>query len=295
MTNDAAITNVTDTALWVATFRALEGKRADAAFHDPLAAILAGERGRKIARSIPRAASMAWAIVVRTCAIDRLITEALRTGVDTVLNLGAGLDTRPYRMDLPAHIRWIEVDFPNIVQMKTSKLLEHTPICKVERIGMNLSDRPSRNELFARCGSTSKNVLLIAEGVIPYLANEDVASLAGDLLAIPSFRYWILDFDNAGVRKMPRSWTKKLKAAPFLFQVNDWFEFFQQSGWQSRKVISSAEESEHINRPYPFDFPLGLIIHALPKDLSRKVLSASGAVLMEKTDARRRFDSDACT
>jgi methyltransferase (TIGR00027 family) len=278
---DAAIAHVTDTALWVAACRAAEGQTDHAVFHDPLASALAGERGREIARSFPRSASVAWGVVVRTCAIDRLIGEAVRAGIDTVLNLGAGLDTRPYRMQLPAHLRWLEIDFPNIVELKNARLREHKANCIVERIGLDLSDRPSRNRLFAQFGATSGNTLLIAEGVIPYLSNDEVASLARDLCSIPSFRRWILDFDNAGKRRMPRGWARKLRAAPVLFSVDDWFEFFKQAGWRPGKVITSAEESERINRPCPFPFPWGLITRALP-ELRRRVLTASGAVLMEK-------------
>jgi O-methyltransferase involved in polyketide biosynthesis len=126
--------------------------------------------------------------------------------------------------------------------------------------------------------------LVIAEGVIPYFSNADVASLAEDLSSIPSFRRWILDFDNAGKRRMPRGWDRKLQAAPFRFSVDNWFEFFKHAGWRPRKVITSAEESERFNRPCPFPFPWGLIMRALP-ELRRKVLTVSGAVLMEKNAA----------
>jgi len=120
-----------------------------------------------------------------------------------------------------------------------------------------------------------------AEGVIPYFSNEEVASLARALSAIPSFRYWILDFDNAGKRRMPRGWARKFQAAPFLFSMDNWFEFFKQTGWRPRKMITSAEESERVNRPCPFPFPWGLIMRALP-EIRRKVLTVSGAVLLEK-------------
>lgn len=282
---DAAVTSVSDTALWVATFRAIENQRAEPAFRDPLASMLAGDRGRRIAHSIPRSASVAWGVVVRTCAIDRLIGEAVHAGVDTVLNLGAGLDARPYRMDLPAHLRWLEIDLPAIVELKNVLLSEYEPACAIERIGLDLSDRASRREIFARCGATSKCTLLVAEGLIPYLSNDEVTSLARDFCSIASFQHWILDFDNAGIRRMPRAWAKKLKAAPFLFQVNDWFAFFERAGWRPRKVVTSADESERIHRPYPLSFPLGLIMRALPEALQRRILSASGAVSMQKCQA----------
>jgi methyltransferase (TIGR00027 family) len=283
VTKGTAITNVADTALWVATFRGKEDERPDAAFHDPLALMLAGERGRAIARIIPRSASVAWAMVVRTSAIDWLVSEAIRMGVDTVLNLGAGLDTRPYRMSLPGHLRWIEIDFPSIVELKDSMLIAHTPSCNLERVGLDLLNRSSRNDLFARFGGQSRNTLVIAEGVIPYFSNDAAAVLAKDLLAIQSFHYWILDFDNAGKRGMPKAWEKHMKAAPFLFQVDDWFEFFSRCGWHPHQVITSDEESARINRPYPYNFPLGLIMHALPRSVSRKILSLSGAVLLRPT------------
>src|SRR5262252_5973616 len=106
----SSITHVADTALWVATYRALESQRPDALFRDPLSDMLAGERGRNIAASMPYPKFMAWALAIRTVAIDEMIVRALSLGVDTVLNLGAGLDTRPYRMNLPASLRWIEID-----------------------------------------------------------------------------------------------------------------------------------------------------------------------------------------
>ncbi len=283
MTDDSAITSVADTALWVAAFRARETRRPDAAFRDPLASILAGDRGARIARSIPHAAMVGWAAVVRASAIDRLISETLQTGIDTVINLGAGLDTRPYRMmTLPTDIRWIEVDFPTIVELKNSKLRDHQPVCQIERIAMDLRDVAARRDLFARVGAKSKNSLVITEGLIPYFSNEDAADLASDLSAVPSFQLWIQDFDNAGKRGMPRSWTKKLRAAPFLFSVSDWFEFFSKSGWRPRKIVTSLEESERLRRPYPFSFPLGLMMYALPKEVRRKILSVTGVVLMQR-------------
>jgi methyltransferase (TIGR00027 family) len=277
----AAINSVTDTALWMAAVRAAEGERADAVFHDPLDAILAGDRGRKIARSFSRMAMIAWGVVLRTSAIDRLIDVALQSGVDTVLNLGAGLDTRPYRMDLTSQLHWIEVDFSAIVETKNAKLNGYTPVCNLERIAMDLSDRPARHELFAKYAASSDRMLVITEGVISYFSNDEIAILAKELLALPSAAFWIQDFDNAGARKMPRGWEKKLKAAPFRFRVSNWFEFFKQSGWQPHTTISCAEESKRINRPYPLDFPFGLLMRALPKEMSQKIQGLSGAVMMK--------------
>jgi methyltransferase (TIGR00027 family) len=112
------IGNVSDTAFMVAGFRAMETERPDAPFRDPLAAKLSGEHGRTILTTVPRRFVGAWSVVIRTVIIDALIQEAVAQGVDTILNLGAGLDTRPYGMDLPPALRGIEVDFPHVIELK---------------------------------------------------------------------------------------------------------------------------------------------------------------------------------
>jgi len=80
-----------------------------------------------------------WMTVVRTVVIDRYLQEAIARGVDTVVNLGAGLDTRPYRMTLPASLSWVEVDMPKIVALKEDRLAGETPRCRLARIAADLS------------------------------------------------------------------------------------------------------------------------------------------------------------
>ena len=112
------IQNVSDTAFMVAGFRALETERAEPLFRDPLAAKLAGDHGRAILATVPQSFVGGWSVVIRTVIIDGFIQRAVKDGVDTILNLGAGLDTRPYRMELPRSLRWIEVDFPDVIALK---------------------------------------------------------------------------------------------------------------------------------------------------------------------------------
>src|SRR3569623_650258 len=93
------INHVTDTALWVAVYRARETERPDALFRDPLASKLAGERGRLIESKMSQGKYVNWSLAIRTVVIDKFVHEAVVRGFDTIVNLGAGLDTRPYRLD----------------------------------------------------------------------------------------------------------------------------------------------------------------------------------------------------
>ena len=91
------IEHVSDTARWVALYRAMESERPDALFHDPYARRLAGERGERILASLKQGRTWAWPMIVRTAVMDELILRGIaRDRVDTVVNLAAGLDTRPY-------------------------------------------------------------------------------------------------------------------------------------------------------------------------------------------------------
>jgi methyltransferase (TIGR00027 family) len=117
------IQHVSDTAFMVAGFRAAESERPRPLFRDPLAAKLVGDHGEKILATIPRHFVGAWSVVIRTVIIDDYIRQAIAAGVDTILNLGAGLDTRPYRIDLPNSLRWIEVDFPHMIELRSNAWL----------------------------------------------------------------------------------------------------------------------------------------------------------------------------
>ncbi len=109
MANQAeqSLRNISDTALWVAVYRARESERADALFRDPFARRLAGARGEKIAQELEKAQRYEWPYVSRTLRFDQIISEQVKQGADMVINLAAGLDTRPYRMDLPATLNWV--------------------------------------------------------------------------------------------------------------------------------------------------------------------------------------------
>ena len=122
----SSIRNVSDTARWVAYFRARETERPDALFRDPYAARLAGERGFQIANTLPEGNSNEWAWVARTYLFDKFLAAEIEKGADLVVNLAAGLDSRPYRMDLPATLQWVEVDFPEIVSYKEEILAGRT-------------------------------------------------------------------------------------------------------------------------------------------------------------------------
>jgi O-methyltransferase involved in polyketide biosynthesis len=60
-----------------------------------------------------------------------MIAELFGDGVDTIVNLGAGLDTRPYRLELPYRLKWFEIDFPQMIEYKNGQVADQNPRCQL--------------------------------------------------------------------------------------------------------------------------------------------------------------------
>ena len=245
------IRNISETALWVAVYRARETERPDAAFRDPFARRLAGPRGEEIARSFPFSDKVAWAWAARTVLFDQLIEEQVRAGADLVVNLAAGLDARPYRMALPPALKWVEVDLPDMLADKAEILAGEKPICSLERVGLDLSDVSARRALFERLGRSASRVLVVSEGLLIYLAPEEAGALARDLASPGTFRNWALDIASPGLLKMiQKDSGAQLSAAgaELKFGPAEGPGFFVPHGWKPVDVRSTLKTAARLKR-----------------------------------------------
>jgi methyltransferase (TIGR00027 family) len=278
------IKHVSDTALWVAAVRAEETARPDAIFRDHLAAKLAGDRGREILASLPHSGAMNFALAIRTVAIDRLVQETLALGVDTVINIAAGMDTRPYRLSLPQDLRWIEIDYDHVLDYKAAQLAGEKPNCQIERIAADLADDVHRRKLFSELGARTKNALIITEGFIAYLKNEHAEAISKDLFAIPSFRYWIMDY-HQGKRarhRRSRAIAKHLQNAPWQFTIDNGIEWFGGHGWKVHQQLYILDEAARVGRAFPPIFPWNVLLPLFPKTLKIAANKTYGYVTFAK-------------
>ncbi len=281
------IGHVSDTAFWVAHYRAMEGQRPDALFHDPLAGVLAGERGKKIADAMPMTFWTGWSVVLRTCIIDDYIGQAIASGVDVILNLGAGLDTRPYRMELPESLLWIEADYPHMIEFKEERLAKEKPRCRLERVKIDLADEPARGQMLCEVDARASKLLVLTEGVVPYLDEEQAASLADDLRAMAHARYWVLDYFSPEVVKYRgrNGMNRYLQNAPFQFAPDDWWGFFEKHGWRAKDVRYYWEEAQRRKRQLELPWRMraifavrGLFLSKARREAFQKI---AGYVMME--------------
>jgi methyltransferase (TIGR00027 family) len=245
------VRNVADTALWVAYFRALETERPDAIFRDPYAKRLAGERGFHIAKTLRDGDKQEWVWAARTYLCDQFLSREISEGADLVLNLAAGLDARPYRMDFPASLRWIEVDLPDIISYKEELLSSEEPKCRLERVALDLADQKARRKLFSQLDLQAKTIVVLAEGLLIYLTTEEVAGLARDLSANGHFHSWIIDLASPVHLKFMQ-WTmgKQLSdaGAAFKFGPAEGPDFFRAYGWEPKDVEGLLKTAARFKR-----------------------------------------------
>jgi methyltransferase (TIGR00027 family) len=244
--------NISDTALWVTYFRARETQRPDALFRDPLAERLAGQRGFHIANTLADGNKHEWAWAARTYLFDKFLLREIEAGADLVLNLAAGLDARPYRMTLPGNLQWVEVDLPQIISYKEKILVNEKPNCRLERIQLDLSLQSMRRVLFQQINRRAKNAVVMCEGLLIYLADDEVSRLASDLASESHIRSWIVDLASPGQLKlMQRTTGKQLSevGAAFKFAPPEGPNFFLKHGWEPRETHGLLKTAAQFNRP----------------------------------------------
>jgi methyltransferase (TIGR00027 family) len=282
----AQIEHISDTARWVAVYRAMETARKDAIFRDPFAARLAGEKGESIVDDMKRGRSMAWAMIVRTAVFDQIIIERVKSGgADTVLNLAAGLDARAWRLALPSTVRWIDVDLPDILDYKLETLRDEKPLMQYEAVRLDLRDAARRQALFSQVGASSSRVLVVTEGLLIYLTAEQVGGLAHDLHAPPSFRWWLIDIANPRLLEMMQKfWGKNVKAdnARFQFAPAESTKFFEPFGWSEIEFRSSMEEAHRLDREMRMMWLWRFLGKLRSKAVQEDFRRMSGIVLMER-------------
>lgn len=280
------IENVSDTARWVAMYRAMETARPDALFRDPYAERLAGAKGREILDGLKNGRRMAWPMIVRTAVLDELILDRVRTaGVDTVINLAAGLDARAWRLELPPALNWFDVDLPAITRYKQEIMRDETPRCRYEAIAVDLTSGAARDEVLRQVAGVARSALVVTEGLLVYLTHEQVASLARALHVQPSIRWWLSDIASPMLLKfMERTWGDAVRTgnAPFQFALDDRPGFFEPLGWHERLFRSGLDEARRLGREMPMAWLSRIMIALQPKTRRDAIRAMNGYMLLER-------------
>lgn len=151
--------------------------------------------------------------------------------------------------------------------------------------------------MLARINTRANKLLVLTEGVVPYLAAEQVGSLADDLRSLGHLCFWIVDYHSPEVIEFrERSGLRqKLQNAPFKFKPDDWFGFFAQHAWRPKEIRYLAEEADRLHRPIALPFwtkAFGAIRTLFAsKERRAEFKKFSGYVLLEPASPARREGS----
>ena len=267
------LTGVGSTAVIVAALRAEEARSPGPLARDEFAELLISAPQLKELRET---ISSEWASspehqedyrrlvsyhAVRTHFFDRFCTDSSAAGIEQVVILAAGLDSRAYRLAWTAHTTVYELDMPEVLEYKSETLAVHhaEPRCARHPIGIDLrKDWPLalREHGFDADHPTA----WLLEGLLPFLSAEAQHDIFGqvDGLSAPGSRVAAEDYSGAGLKQaiaMQRDGATPTGESN-LDPGDVWFDdadvncadWFGSRGWLT-EVLDSRRESERLGRP----------------------------------------------
>jgi len=138
-----------------------------------------------------------------------------------------------------------------MISYLNEKMIHQTPKCQHVRIGLDLSQREERLKLFQQISKNSHKTLVISEGLVGYLSEEEVGMLSFDLSHVKGFDYWLLDLMSPGILPLIQEEMGTLLTdadSQLIFAPEAGEEFFSIYGWQLLKSSSKLQTALALNR-----------------------------------------------
>jgi methyltransferase (TIGR00027 family) len=247
------------TAGWIAAVRAHEQERADRLFSDPWAAKLAGEEGwlwRK--RATGGKDENEVGLVIRTRYFDDFLLQVMQEHrVCQVVILGAGMDTRAFRLHWPGHVHVFELDQPQLFDLKEPLLAAcgAVPTCQRHIVPIDLRDEWRASLLRAGFDRGKPSVWLM-EGLLFYLPQESVIQLFEVMTTASAAGSWLgCEVKNTEMLTgaSTRAWIETLEqgGAPWISSIDHPEVFLAEYGWRA-SVVQPGDKEAHFGRwPFP--------------------------------------------
>jgi methyltransferase (TIGR00027 family) len=251
------------TARWTAAVRAYEQNRPDPLFVDPWAAELAGEEGKSWMQQ--RTEGSVLPIILRTRFFDDYLQRiTAENGIQQVVLMAAGLDTRVFRLNWPAGTQLYELDQSHVLRYKEQALQSAgaRPTCLRRSIEADLS-LPWEETLVQAGFVPELPSVWLLEGFLFYLPLEVVVSLFDAVTRVAAAGSQ-MGFDIINpimlTHPMTRTWIEmQAKAgAPWLSSMDNPRTFLEKRGWQATLTQAGQPDANFGRWPfpvYPIDLP----------------------------------------
>jgi methyltransferase (TIGR00027 family) len=242
------------TARWIAASRARESARPDRLFEDPWAAELAGFEGFEMLAASEAGGQENCFLPVRTRFFDDVLAAAGKPGGQVVL-LGAGLDTRAWRLRLPAQTTVYELDHPEVLAAKLAVLREADSSCERRAVPADLRTDWAQQLLAAGYDPTTSTVW-IAEGVLFYLTDSEVHALLARAATLSTQdAVFAADTFGTGLLRLPA--TRALvqrrgrSGAPLPYCTDQPRHLLTSTGWPPESVLDLGASQANFGRLQP--------------------------------------------
>ncbi|NJC71255.1 SAM-dependent methyltransferase [Planosporangium thailandense] len=241
-------------AAWIAAARARESERPDRLFHDPWAHLLAGDTGWAMLEASERASGGENALLpVRTRFFDDVVLAAAHWTSQVVL-LGAGLDTRAYRLELPPRLDVYEIDRPDSFTAKEAVLTaaDAWPACARRTVEADLR-ADWRSPLLDAGFDPAAPTVWVAEGLLFYLGSAAVDELLSQAAALSEARaLMVADFFGTGLLRLPsmRFLVEQceLTGWPLPFCTDDPVALLDRHGWRPCAITEPGQSDANFDR-----------------------------------------------
>lgn len=164
------INTISNTAFYCCGIRMEDAQRKKPVCNDQFAKRFMDEKALEIFEPF-RSETMANISNVTRCRIiDDILRDEITKNVNTsVITIGAGFDTRPYRLQGG---RWFELDEPQVIDYKNEKLPVSECKNSLERISIDFSNESLSDKL--KVINSEEPVIIVIEGVFMYLEPENI-------------------------------------------------------------------------------------------------------------------------
>ncbi len=258
MTLRQDLDQVAVTAQWMAAERARESGRPDRLFDDPYAEVLAGVEGRAmLAEMAAPGDATSRTIPIRTRFFDDALLRLMDAGrIDQVVMLAAGMDTRAFRLPLPADLTLFELDRPELLALKEARLAERSARARCRRVTIGADLASDWADHLRAAGFRPRPTIWVAEGLLVYLDVADVHHLLEAIGALSDPRDWLLtDIVGQSLLSSPQfdAWLDAFarKGMPWRFGSDDPEGLLGAHGWTAEASQYGDDDANFGRWPWP--------------------------------------------
>ena len=186
--------------------------------------------------------------VVRAKEYDDCITEFIKTNTNAVvLYLGCGLDTRVSRINPPPSITWFDVDYPEVIKLRKNFYSD--------RNGYQMIESSITDAAWLHTIPGDRPALIITEGVLEYLAAEEVKTLLNRLTDYFHHGEIMFDIISPFALELGKKELKETTGAVHKWAVDEMREIDELNSRLTRIGNLSVFRSKYVQK-LPFAFRL---------------------------------------